>query len=540
MPDLRVYRNEIFLAGLFAVLYSAVFHFPALSGLAFIAIVPLLWGVSRLKSRAETFWFGYLAGALFFALTLYWVVHVTVAGFFALAAYLGLFTAAFCVIARGAVSVLGNLGFPQFRFGWIKVFTIAAAWVVLEYVRGAVPVMKFPWALAAYSQWRELAFIQSADLLGAWGVSFILVAVNACLFGILMLARRLLRFEVPLMRGVLQIVVLFVIGASLVGADVAYGQYALRRESAVPPPPEAGVRRIAVVQGNIPQHQKWDARIKDSIFQKYEGLTRQAAMERPHLIIWPETAFPGYWEVEPMMVRRFLALVREVRAHFLAGIPTLAVDGAGTMRMNTAVFFGPDGAEKGRYHKLRLVPFGEYVPFFGFIRRFFEIGRFSPGRSLIIFELPAAAPGGAPAGFAVLICFEDIFPDLCRSAVNRGADILVNITNDAWFKKTSAPYQHAQASVFRAVENRVPVVRAANTGLSCFIEPTGRIVSSVRSKENELFVTGFTVFSVNTARRNSLYRLWGDAFVWVLFVVLPATYPLYLNRLDPELLAQSA
>ncbi len=526
MMFFRLYRKELVLVFVSAVLASLPFHSPRFAPLAWIALVPLFACLDRLKNRNEAFRFGYIWGVFFFGMTLYWVWYVAVIGYITLALYLGVFGGLFGFFAYRSVTVLANSGSPHFRHGWINVFTLAALWVLVEYARLRAPVLGFPWVLWGYTQWRNIPFIQTADHWGAWGVSFTLVAANAALYGIFAAVRRVFKYELSLGGVVAQVALMSVLGGGLAAASVVYGNEALKTfgtDSTVPP------RKIAVVQGNIPQHEKWDAGIKDMIFQKYDGLSRQTALERPELVIWPETAFPGYWEDEPPMQARFQALARSVNARFLIGSPTLVYEDGVEKHMNTALYFGPRGERLGAYHKLRLVPFGEYVPFFGFLRRFFEIGRFSPGRRMVLFSLPAAQPDQKNVLLAVLICFEDIFPDLCRNLTARGCRLLVNITNDAWFLKSSAPYQHAQASVFRAVENRVNVVRVANTGLSSWIDPAGRVRDTVQDKGEELFVTGIRVWNVpiDADSPRTFYGVWGDFFVVLAAVYFALTYPLY-------------
>ncbi len=527
MIALRVYQKEVLLVSLSAILASLPFHDPRFAPLAWIALVPLFCALERLGGRGEAALFGYFWGVLFFGATLYWVLHVTIIGFIALLVFLGCYGALFAFLCSRSVAILANSGSPHFRYGWLNVLSLAALWVLVEYLRFAVPVMKFPWALIGYTQWKTLPMIQIADWTGPYGVSFVVAAVNAAIFGALAAVRRLFKYELSFAAGLVQIAVMAAVAGSLFAGAFFYGRQTLKT---FPLEEAPNPWRIAVVQGNIPQHEKWDASIKDMIFEKYEGLSRQAALERPDLVVWPETAFPGYWEDEPRMQARFQSIVRDVGSRFLIGSPTILEEDGVQKRMNTALYFGPKGERLGAYHKLRLVPFGEYVPFFTFLRRFFEIGRFSPGSAMVLFTLPGSIKGEKDVLFSVLICFEDIFPDLCRSLVSKGSRVLINITNDAWFLKSSAPYQHAQASVFRAVENRVPVVRAANTGLSCWIDPLGRIRDTVKDKGGELFITGVRTWPITLGPdKRTFYNQWGDVFVALSLALFVLIYPLYKN-----------
>jgi len=325
----------------------------------------------------------------------------------------------------------------------------------------------FGWALLGYSQYLRLPVIQIADKTGVWGVSFVIMLIN--LAGYKLIKNRLKRALV------------FVIIAILaLSATLFYGYDKLRE-----PFPSGGLV-VSIIQGNIPQEKKWDERYREENLHMYEILTKEAAKEGPDLIIWPETSVPGYLEEEDLL-ERITALADEVKIPLLVGAPSIDEN---ENVYNSAILISKNGKILKKHDKIHLVPLGEYVPFeekFSFIRRFVDkpIGEFTPGSSHTIFKLENEA------SFGVLICFEDIFPSLVKNFVEKKADFMVNMTNDAWFMETAAPYQHAQASVFRAVENRVPLVRAANTGLSCFIDSKGKIVDRVKVGKKDIFVSGF-------------------------------------------------
>ncbi|OIO37392.1 MAG: apolipoprotein N-acyltransferase [Candidatus Omnitrophica bacterium CG1_02_49_10] len=267
--------------------------------------------------------------------------------------------------------------------------------------------------------------------------------------------------------------------------------------------------RVSVIQGNIHQGEKWDSSLKNEIFAKYERLTLEALLDKPDLIIWPETSFPGFPEEETLFIDKLAFLSKKMRADILIGAPTFA-DPGGYKFYNSAILIDKDNGICMQYDKAHLVPFGEYLPFeriLGFVRGFSSrpIGDFEGGDEYTVFE-------SGSRRFGVLICFEDIFPGLVRNFTRANPDFMVNITNDAWFMRSSAPYQHAQASVLRAVENRVSFVRSANTGLSCFIDPKGRITEAVSKDEKEIFVDGFRTAEVPAGPRTSFYRRHGDIF----------------------------
>jgi apolipoprotein N-acyltransferase len=192
---------------------------------------------------------------------------------------------------------------------------------------------------------------------------------------------------------------------------------------------------------------------------------------------------------------------------------------------NSAILLSAQGKHLCRYDKIHLVPFGEYIPFnklLSFLETIVPIGEFSRGKIFTVFPFPDK--------FSVLICFEDLFPEISRQFVKRGAGLLVNITNDAWFGKTSAPYQHLQASVLRAVENRRFLVRAANTGISGFIDPGGKIISLLADPQGEeRFISAYATQTIYSQEKLTFYTRFGDLFLFSLF--LPVAYGI-INKLN--------
>lgn len=278
--------------------------------------------------------------------------------------------------------------------------------------------------------------------------------------------------------------------------------------------------KVSVVQGNIAQEIKWVEALRGDIFEKYRLLSQIASLRRsPEMIIWPETAFPDYL-VAGENDRPLKDLARELKTPLLVGSIRLV----GMSYFNSVLAFDEDGVPAGVYDKLHLVPFGEFVPFrrqLPWLSSLLPIEDFTPGHRYGIF--PFYSRNNEQLLIGTLICFEDIFGDLASAFVRRGADVLVNMTNDAWFGDTSSPYQHLASSIFRAVENRVYVVRAANTGVSCIIDDAGRIQDIVADRSGKkTFVTGVQDGWIFATRRQGLYTRIGDVFasLCVLFVTL--------------------
>jgi apolipoprotein N-acyltransferase len=231
------------------------------------------------------------------------------------------------------------------------------------------------------------------------------------------------------------------------------------------------------------------------------------AEEKPDLIIWPETATPFFFQDAKKYQPLILDIPKKIHTFLLFGTPSYTIHQGKVNHHNSAYLVSPSGELIGKYDKIHLVPFGEYVPMqdlLFFIGSLGEgIGDFKPGKEIFNFALPQGK-------FGVLICFEIIFPDLCRKFVKRGANFLVTITNDAWFGRTSAPYQHFSMAAFRAVENRVFVARAANTGITGFIDPTGKIL-----KEGRIFTEEAMSGTVRLSSQKTFYTLYGDVFAWI-------------------------
>ncbi len=450
---------------------------------AWIALVPLLLVVRRTTARGAFGW-SFLIGAAFFLSSMWWLLHVSVAGWLILGLYLALYLGAFGWVAHRASSA------PPQRQLWL----LPAAWVALEYARTHL-LSGVGWNLLGYSQTSWTVLIQFADLTGVWGVSGLLALVNVAL---VQLPRR-----DASRRSVSRVAVLTML---LVLGAAGYGRWRLRHLEAGPPV------AIAVAQGNIPQAQKWDQAYTEQILTRYEGLTREALRRHPQLIVWPETSVPGYLGIEEPLTQRMLALARAGEVPMLVGSPGGRLHGTVWELTNSATLIDGRGALRQQYDKLHLVPFGEMLPFeraLFWIRAWLPpIGEFSAGHRVTVFRLEPLPP------FSTLICFEDAFPDLARRFVREGAALLLVITNDAWFGPSAAAYQHAQASRFRAVELRVPVARAANTGWSGCIDAAGRVLGSVRdARGTELFIPGTLTCDLPTSpHAASLYRAWGDWF----------------------------
>lgn len=444
--------------------------------LLFVGLVPLLNFISA-NRPGRCFAAGFLAGFVYYIILLYWIVIVlgrygglpislAVAVMLLLSAYMGLYLGFFSAI----LSIAAGRGQEYGGLPPVVVFLGPVLWVGLDWVRGFL-FSGFPWMDPGYGLYSQPILVQAADLGGHHLLTFCLVLVNVLIIFFLHSFRK----GMHQWRGlVTRSVVIACILLILVGS---YSFLRYRQLSEDVRDVEKAV--IAVIQGNIPQDEKWTPGGKQATLNIYRSLSEKGMQDRPaDLIVWPETALPFYPVDDPMFVT-VTGFAKEQKTWLLTGAPYYTVVGLqNSMRpnleyFNSALLISPDGELKGRYSKQHLVPFGEYVPLSGFLS-FLEpivehVGNFTPGSSIKPLQL-----GRLKAG--VLICFESIFPELARKQVAAGANLLVNLTNDAWYGRSSAPYQSFAMTVFRAIETRRSVVRAANTGISGFVDPLGRVI----------------------------------------------------------------
>ncbi len=485
--------SPLFLAALSGVLLRLAFPRISFDFLAWIALVPWLFAVRRMATGRQAVWSGAVAGLIFFGAGLIWLNYVAFVGW------------VFVVLLETSFFfVVGYLFWKGMKFpAWpVRVLWVALSWSVMEWVRTEFPIFGFGWNLLGYSQADQPLILQSANTVGIYGVSFLIAFMNGLAFEILNAVdqRRFRRLGAAMAAGVVVMSLVF-----------AHGYYHLGK------PLEVRTLRFSVLQGNIPQNLKWDPQARESIIQIYSKLTQLAGLERPDLIVWPEAAFPGYLNEDPEQ-SRIVELVKNTAIPVLIGAPHLEDRDTA---FNSAYLFNAEGQMQFRYDKLYLVPFGEYVPLhpvFSWLEPLaysLGVSDFSAGKEATIFDL------GNGIRFGALICFEDIFPSLALNLAELNAGFLSVITNDAWFGPTAAPYQHLQASIFRAVENGISVVRAANTGVSAFINPRGQVIERVKdSKGIDIFVTGRATAELPVENEMTLYRRGGYLFPYGALLLL--------------------
>ncbi len=501
MTSQRIQRHHIFGAVLSGLLLTGAFPKFNLFLLAWIALVPLLISIRNL-SAWDSFRVGLLAGIIHFATLLYWIastirayggvpwyLSIIILLLFSvyLAAYIGIFSALLRKVCRSPVGLF---------------ITLPILWVSLEYVRAGM-FTGFPWELLGYTQYRALQIIQISDIFGVYGVSFLIALGNGCFFvAWLHLTKTTWHQKTVSSRQATAMTIALIM---VLGAVYFYGK--TRIQFVHQQIANAASSQVSVIQGNILQDVKWDPAFIEGTVDKYVSLSRSAGITKPNLIVWPETATPFYFLEERPFTKKVIQCVKSLRTDFLIGSPSFERRSSKVVYRNSAYLINSRGKLVDRYDKAHLVPFGEYVPlkkWLPFIGKLVTaVGDFESGQV-------GKTLSWRKHQLGVQICYEMIFPKFSRQIVNNGADLLLNITNDAWYGRSSAPYQLFSMSVFRAVENRRSVVRSANTGISGFIEPTGFIRSRTSLFQDKVISQPVPLLKMRTT-----YGRWGDWFAGI-------------------------
>ncbi len=471
--------------------------------LLFVALVPFLLVISRVNVKGAAFW-GLICGLVHFILLLYWIVIVlgkygSLAWFISLPAllllafYMSLYFALFALFSRYIL-----LTFPPAVSLWL----LPSLWVGIDWFRG-VFLTGFPWMDLGYALYKVPLLIQIADLAGHHGVTFLVVFVNTCLM--LIVTKK---HSVP------DYLLILVPTLCLFSGISIYSKNRFEEVQHEMSSPDASRITVGIVQGNVDQSVKWSPSQQQGTVENYLSQTKSLFVsKRPSLVVWPETALPFYPPSNGYM-QPLKQLVATKDFALLTGAPWYEIIDRKARKVNffnSAILLQPDGLLGGKYYKTHLVPFGEYVPlkkFLPFLAPLVEaVGDFSSGR----IERPLA---WQEAKVGVLICFESVFPEISRKWVLAGANMLVNLTNDAWYGKSSAPHQSLAMSVLRAVETRRSLVRSANTGISAFITPAGTI-----TRQSELFVPWAAAEKVVLLGQMTIWARYGYLFAPICLVI---------------------
>lgn len=484
-------------SGVLLALSFPPFNYPVLP---FVALIPLFHFLESVKSPFRAFAGAFSCGLVFWGLLIYWITLFTHAGFVLLIIVMSVNFLLFTVVTRRLSR----------RFGVPLSVGAPFVWTAVDYIH-AHGDLAFTWGQLAYSLSYHPLLIQFASVTGPYGVTFWIVSVNAVIY--LLLKR--VAAGLPARRALAAAVV-------LLAAPVSFGMLVYIRTGIEENAPTA---RVAYVQPSIPQDIKWSAGMRDSTFDILGALSLSQSGNRPDLVVWPEAAAPAYLRTDSRYRERVGAIARTLGSHLLTGAPEYDYheNRKDYDSFNSAFLFDPSGDIIEKYDKIRMVPVSERMPFedrLTFLRDV-DVGgsHFVPGDRNVVFEM-------GERRFGVLICFESIFPELSRKLAGDGAQFLVNITNDAWFERTSAAYQHSAFLVLRAIENRREIVRSANTGVSAFYDRIGR-----RRHATRLYETAAVTDEIRLYDDRTLYNILGDwpahlSWISVLSALLLSLIPL--------------
>jgi apolipoprotein N-acyltransferase len=527
-----VYWLLVLLSGL---LMSACFPPFSFYPAVMLALVPLLgavWG----KEWHFACRMGFLAGVVHFG-TLLWWISPTISKYGNLSGWVAwpVFGLLVCYLAIFPAIWSGFVGYwTAGRSHRLLSLTLAGTWTLLEWARGHV-LSGFPWGYLAYTLEPVPSLIQTAEIWGPYGLTFLIVLLNVLIWEsckcFLNMGTEDSAFSRDKMVRLSQLSLFLVCILGL----WFFGKW--RMEEITFSDDRLPELRVAAIQGAVPQDKKWNPAFQDETLYNYGKLSLKAAesldklnskneANKPdRLIVWPETATPFYFQVPGPLGEKVRSVARDLDVALLFGSPAYRINSTGNAEyLNSVYLLDPNGDLAGRYDKRHLVPFGEYLPW-GWVTAWAHglipaVGQFSPG----IIPSPLY---WHDLRVGVLICFESIFPCLSRETVLEGANFLAILTNDAWFGRTGAPYQHEIMAKFRAVETRRWIVRAANTGVSSLISPCG-----VRTAKTSLFEPCYIEGRIHLRKGHTFYVKYGE--IWLLLFCLFWTIVPFWRKIQKE------
>lgn len=526
------------------LLYAGCFAPFNYDWLCWVALIPLLAAVWFSGENSRRRWLrdlllGYIAGLAFFWTVFSWLRTVTVPGLILVGFYMALYVAFwswFCGLLRpglrkvrqkpveGLEAVTRRLNqkyaaqsaiadsqskpdSPASRSPWLRstnnlrlAFFLAAAWVMHEWLRGLV-FSGWGWNSLGSALHAQLVLIQIVEFTGVAGLSFLVAFTNVILLA--SIRRFVLETQVRPMRPHYDLTLTM---AAIVGV-MGFGLHSLRIHR------EAKILNVALVQPNIPREEKFSVEFANKTFEQFTHLSQPAleASARPDLLVWPESAMPGPVLGDEQSYRFVMDFSASAKTDLMLG----TIDQDETRVYNAALLVSEAGAHVQIYRKVHLVPFGEYVPGRHTIPLLARVvgdqvpDDFAFGKEYTVFKLT-----GDKARVAPLICFEDTIGELAREFVLGGANLLVNVTNDGWFLRSAGSQQHVANAVFRCVETRLPMVRAANTGVTCFINEFGNITHTLLDENGSQYTEGVLTGQVAVPVRQELtfYVQHGELF----------------------------
>jgi apolipoprotein N-acyltransferase len=472
--------------------------------LAWVGLVPLLYALKRCNNLKGAFAIAFIAGFIFNIGIFYWAHEISgydlnVIGFlfiFLFALYLALF---------GLILVLASKHLPL-----SFVITAPFVWVTMEYIRSNFFFLAFPWGLLGTSQYQNLPFIQIASITSIYGVSFILALINATVCEFIFVNFNASKRSMPLQKKLNKNLVLILPMVLILGTVYAFGYWRIAK------PCLGKETMVASLQTFISAEEEQTKFAQQIVREHHIKLSEAAVRSHPDLIIWPESSVTTYLRKSLGILMDIHKLEKDIRTYLLiGGSERPKFKNSKTKQgeiYNSAFFISPKRGIIGRYDKIRLFIFGEYLPLRGtFLWPSWLVSNTgsdrTPGKNHKVFSLPQGK-------FGVVICWENIFPDLFRKFVKKGAQFMVNISNENMISGAGS-YQLIAMGVFRAVENQIFLVRSTNAGISCFIDPKGRIIGRVKGGGVGNPVEGFSTQKITLSDQMTFYTKYGDLFAYL-------------------------
>jgi apolipoprotein N-acyltransferase len=491
-------------SGILLALSFPKYGHPAFAWMALAPLLVALAGIARQKRRpiARAFACGLTTGVIYFSGTLYWITRVMAVygglqGWVAvlinaaLVAYLALFPAIFAMVVARLMLAHGTRALIAAPF----------VWTATELGRTHL-FTGFPWVLLGYGEVTVLPIAQLASVTGVYGLSALVAGASAAAAYAALAASSPSRGSILRPYRPLLVVLTMIVAVAVWGSVRIRGGALLREGQPV---------KVGLLQGNVEQSERENPASAPQIFQNYLQMTRRAIDKGAEVVFWPESATPFYFEDDRAGAEQVRAIARQFHDYILLGSDQIGWRTQNGQLVpdkyfNSAFLVRPDGATAGFYRKMHLVPFGEYVP----LKRLFffaaplvqAVSDFSPGENAALLPVNGHLMSTA-------ICYEIVYPDLVRQFVSAGSELLSTITNDSWFGRTSAPYQHFAQASMRAIEEGRYLVRSANTGISGIVDPYGRVLVQTR-----IYETAVVVGEARFLKAATVYAQTGDVFAY--------------------------
>jgi apolipoprotein N-acyltransferase len=475
-----------FFSGLMTGIARLPFH---LNFIVFISLVPLLFFFKDNNQKRNYFIAGFAFSFSYVLTSLHWVALVTVPGFIGI-----------IFLFAGYYYVLFNLmGVFIKENSFFKYASFISLWLSFEFLQ-YYGEFRFPWINIAYSLSPYILLNQIADFGGVYIISFLILLVNVLFYK---------TFEKLSIKFVTAIFIIFALW--LLSGYFELNNLKLKNENC----------KIGIAQGNIPQELKWEKSYLDTTFQIYKKLSQEAAEQKSDLIVWPESSVPGYLLKYHSLYKKVNGIASKIKKPLFVGFPDFSFAPKTFQKYkyyNSATLIHPNGMYDSAYNKNYLVPVGERMPL---LKIFPFLWKLNFGQANFEYGKDAKYYSVKGFKFSPLICFEIAFPDLTARIANHNADFILNLTNDAWFKHSVGTYQHAEMVKYRAIETRTMIYRAANTGISEIVSPTGQIVQKL-----DISKRGIIDYNLITSDKKTFYIRYFDKFksiiLWIsaiLFII---------------------